>query len=183
MAAAKGPAGRGGGAAVPAALFLRVVALGVGVVYLEGRAAGAEADLERRKDEYRRMVGMRRRLEELRRNAPRRPAGPEGGGGEDLLATLGAKGRQANLPQGGITITRNPDRKEGGWKEVSYTVTLRAPAKDQPLPGGAVADFVSMVERERPEVKSKNLSLTYAGANFASATVTFSLFQREGPAP
>lgn len=185
MAAAEKAAGgrRRGGAAVPGVLLLLAAGAGAGAWGLHGRMVRAESDLERYKGEYRRMVSMRRRLEEIRRTVPSPPAASEGEGGEDLLATLGAKARQANLPAGAMTIARNPDRREGGWKEVSYTVTLRAPGKDQPLPGAAVADFLSRVERERAAVKAKNLSLTFSGPNFASVTVTFSHFQREAVGP
>jgi hypothetical protein len=156
-----------------------VLALGLGGlgVYLRHGALKSEGDLTRSKDEYERMVRMKRQIEELKKNAPKLPSSDKGG--EDLLQLLASKARQANIPQNMLTTARNPDRKEGGWKEVTYTVTLRAVSKENLVLRTAVADFLALVEKERPSVKAKNLGLTFSGNDFTSVTITFSLFQRE----
>ncbi len=158
--------------------FLAVCLAGLSI-YLRHEAARAEAALERAKRDYGDMVRMKRAVDEFRKNAPRTPLVEKGG--EDLLQLLGPKARQAGIPQNMLTITRNPDRKEGVWKEISYTVTLRPPAKDAVVPRASVVDFLGLVERERPAVKAKNLVMAFSGRDFSSVSVTFSTFQRESP--
>jgi uncharacterized protein HemX len=156
-----------------------VLAMGLGglAFYLRHGALRAESELSRSKEEFEKMVRMKRQIEELKKNAPRLPAAEKGG--EDLLQLLASKARQANIPQNMLTASRNPDRKEGGWKEITYTVNLRATSKDNLVLRSSVVDFLALVERERPSVKAKNLALVFSGNDFTSATITFSLFQRE----
>jgi hypothetical protein len=143
------------------------------VVLWHGDAARAREDLERSKDEFRALAKMKSRAAELTAKNPK----PIASNVEDLLSYLSAKSRQAGVPQGVMNITKNPDVTAGGWKEVSYTVTLRA-AKDAPLSRSAFADFVRFVEDERPSVRSKSLALGLAGDGLSAATVTFSSFVR-----
>jgi len=170
---------RKGAAAVIAISAVLAAGLGGLTLFLRHGAERAEADVVRTREEYDRMVRMKRQVEELRKNAPRQPVAKEGG--DDLLILLGPKARQANLPQNAITITRNPDRKEGGWKEVTYAVGLKAASRDALLSRNAVVDFLGLVEKERPSVKAKNLGLVFSGNDFPSVSITFSLFQRESP--
>jgi hypothetical protein len=166
-----------GASAVIAISVALAMGLGGLAFYLRMGALKAEGELVRSKEEFEKMIRMKRQIEELKKNAPRLPAAEKGG--EDLLQLLASKARQANIPQNMLTTSRNPDRKEGGWKEVTYTVTLRAASKENLVLRSSVADFLSLVEKERPSVKAKNLSLTFSGNDFTSATITFSLFQRE----
>ncbi len=167
-----------GAAAVLVISLLLAAGLGGLAVYLRHDTLGLERDLDRTKEEYDRMVRMKRQIEEFRKNAKGLPAA-DAKGNEDLLQLLGPKARQAGIPQNMMTITRNPDRKEGGWKEVTYTVNLRAASKETSISRDMVVDFLGLVERERPSVKVKNLSLSFSGNEFTSAAITFSLFQRE----
>ena len=96
---------------------------------------------------------------------------------EDILPFLGKKGAAAGIPQNLFNVARNNPQKQGGWTETSYTVTLRA-TKEAPIPRSAVADFLIAVETERPSIKSKNLSLTFAPSSpdLSAVSVTFSQF-------
>ncbi len=147
------------------------------LLYLNGAAAKAAEQLERSKKEYSEMRDWRRKIEEVLRKNPR--AGKTIESPDDLLAFLSAKARQAQIPLGSMTLSRNPDQKTGSWKEISYTISLRAPAKETPIQRNPVVDFVGMVENERPAIKSKSINFAFTGDNFASVMLTFSTFRNE----
>jgi len=178
MAAAANGTGqpRRSAAAVIAISAVLAAALGGAALTLRHGSVQAADEVERSKEEFEKMVRMKRQIEEIRKGAPRAPAAEKPG--EDLLQLLAAKARQAGIPQNMLTITRNPDRKEGGWKETAYTVTLRSQTKDSSVARPAVVDFIGTVERERPSVKAKNLSLNFSGSDLTSVTLTLSVFQR-----
>ena len=174
MTAPKGTSGSSGG--LVAILALLGVGLGATALWLHAETSKAEETLGIRKDEYRRMVDrMKPALENRRKGA--KPTGPSN---EDLLTFLSRKAGQAKIPATLFNIQRNQELKSGGWKEQSYTVNLRG-AKDAPVIRDAVADFVRLVETERPAVRVKNLALAFAGNDLGSAAITFSAFEREGP--
>ncbi len=155
--------------------ILLISGLGGLVWYLRGEAEKAGGELERAKAEYREMVRQKKavedhlRLQKAGRTADLRP-------GEDLVTFLSRKAAQAQLPANLFSIAKNPDLTSGGWKESSFTVTLRG-TKENPVPRGPIVDFIRLVEQERPSIKVKNLNLAFAGDPFSAATLTFSTFE------
>lgn len=99
--------------------------------------------------------------------------------GEDINALLAAKARLAQLPMGALSVSRGAESKQPGWKETTYLVNLRAASKEAAIPRIPLVDFFRMVEEERATLRSKTLTILYAGDNFASVQVLFSSFQPE----
>jgi hypothetical protein len=178
MAAAKAKEGRGGGGGA-AVFLLAALVLGLGglVFHFDQEARKAERELARVKDEYREMVRLKRPVEEHLKSQKGRGAGTEPRN-EDLVTFLSRKATQAQIPANLFSIARNPNLTSGGWKEDSFTVTLRG-TKENPIPRASVVDFIRLVEQERPSIRVKNLNLAFAGDPFQSATLTFSAFTRE----
>lgn len=170
---------KGGTSAVALAIAGAVaLALAGGVLWLRQDEERARAEFRRALDEYREMVGMKRALEEAKRRGPR----PAASAGEDLLQFLDKKRAQAGIPQGSFTVEGKQDLSPRGWKETAYRVAIRG-QKDAPVPRGPVVEFLRLLEEERPSVKTKGLTLVFAGDAFSSVTVTLSSFQRdEAPA-
>jgi hypothetical protein len=174
MAAAKEPGG--GGKVVLWGSLLAAAGLVALIVVFDRGADEARGELELAKENYKRMVAMKRQLEEYKKKNPGRS--PSDRGLEDLLQFFSAKARQAGIPQGLFNVTPNPVVTYTGWKETAYTINLRAPSKENSVSRASIVDFLKLVEDERPSVRSKNLALQFAGQDFQSAVVTFSYFLR-----
>jgi len=154
-----------------------ILALGlVGlVVFFHHDAKAAQEDLDQAKRQYKEMVAMRRSIDESRRKGTS-AQGPATSS-EDILTFLDKKRAQAGLPP--VAPAQQDVPPGGGWKERIYTITLSG-TKEAPLSRGAVADFLRLVEDERPNVRTKNLKLVLAaGDALSSALITLSSFQRE----
>lgn len=172
---AKGKEG-GSGAVLAIAGLLGLGALGL-VLYFRDQASLAEKSLAQAMDDYREMQQrMKKPVEEYLRAQKGRPAQKEEAGG-DLLTFLDRKAREAGLPPGSFTISRNAPSVTGAWQESSYTVTLQGEKKDAPVKRGPLVDFLARVEKERRSTKSKSLQLTFAGEDLKSAVIGFSQFQ------
>jgi hypothetical protein len=166
------------GGAGPMALLTAVLGVGLGValIWLYGEAGKAEAALERAKRDYREMVDrMKPAVQQMLKSTP---PGSKGPANEDLLTFLSKKSTQAGIPAAILKIQPNASLKTGGWRETSYTVNLQG-TKEAPVMRDALAAFVRYVETERPGVRVKNLSLSFAGYDLSQAAVTFSAFDRE----
>lgn len=173
MAAPK-PSG-GAGALVAITTLLGAGLIGL-IVWLSGETSREEAALDRAKREYREMVD--RMKPAVAPYLAKKPGAAVPN--EDLLTFLSRKATQAKIPASIFRIQRNQELKSGGWREQSYTVNLQG-AKDAPVSRAAVADFVKLVETDRPSVRVKNLSLAFAGDDLGSASLTFSAFDRDQP--
>lgn len=173
MAAPKASGGAGALVAITGLLGAGLIGL---IVWLHGETSREEAALDRSKREYREMVD--RMKPAVGPYLAKKPgaAAPN----EDLLTFLSRKAAQAKIPASIFRIQRNQELKSGGWREQSYTVNLQG-VKDAPVSRTAVADFVKLVETDRPSVRVKNLSLAFAGDDLGSASLTFSAFDRDQP--
>lgn len=170
-------AASGGGNATFALFGLIALGLAGAAVWLQGEASGERGKLDRYKKDYREMADrMRRPVEQFL--SSRRGSGESRPSGEDLLTFLSRKATQAQIPPGLFAIQRNQEFKAGPWKEQSYTVNLRG-TKETPLPRGPVADFLKLVEQERPAVRAKGLALAFAGDPLSTAVLTFAFFEPE----
>lgn len=172
MAAEKAASGGGGSlAAITALLGAGLIGL---IVWLYGEAAREQEALDRAKRDYREMVD---RMKGPVRDHLKGPKTPSGNPNEDLLTFLSRKSTAAQIPSSIFKIQPNQPLTSGGWRETSYTVSLQG-TKEAPVSRDAVADFVRLVETERPAVRVKNLSLTFDGNDLGQAAVTFSAFDR-----
>ncbi len=177
MAAAKATEGKS--SVVVGFSILLISGLGGLVWYFREEADRAGRELERAKTDYREMVRLKRPVEEYLRNRSRRP-GTEARPGEDLVTFLSRKATQAQIPANLFSIAKNPELASGGWKESSFTITLRG-TKENPVARGPVVDFIRLVEQERPSIKVKNMNLAFSGDPFSSAALTFSSFEQPAP--
>lgn len=155
--------------------------LGLGLagaaLWLHAEAAKEAGRLDRVKREYREMADrMRKPVEQHLKS--RRAGGEARATAEDALTFLSRKASQAQIPPGILAIQPNQEVKTGSWKEKSYTVNLRG-TKDAPLPRAPVADFLRLVEAERPAIRTKSVSLAFAGDPLATAVLTFAFFELE----
>ena len=180
MAAAKANEGRSS-VAVGISIVL-IAGLGGLVWYFREEAERAGRELERAKNDYREMVRQKKPVEEYLKNQKAGKGTDAVKVGEDLVTFLSRKATQAQIPANLFSIAKNPDLTSGGWKETSFTVTLRG-TKDAPVARGPVVDFVRLVEQERLSIKVKNLNLAFAGDPFSAATFTFSSFEQAAPRP
>lgn len=173
MAAEKAASGGGGAlAAITAVLGAGLIGL---IVWLHAEASREEEELLRSKREYREMVDrMKGPVRDHLKGGTKTPAGNPN---EDLLTFLSRKAAAAQIPSSIFKVQPNQPLTTGGWRETSYTVSLQG-TKEAPVSRDAVADFVRLVETERPAVRVKNLSLTFDGNDLGQAAVTFSAFDR-----
>jgi hypothetical protein len=165
-----------GGSVIPIVIsaLLALGAAALAALFFNDAQKAAE-ELQTSKDDYRRMVDqMKKPVEEFLRNRKNRAGSQESN--EDMLTFLDRKARQAQIPPGVFNIARNQDMTVGPWKETSYTVTLQSQTKDTPVERKPVVDLLRFVETERRSTKSKNLRLTFSGADFSSVAITFSSF-------
>lgn len=170
---------RDGGSSVAfiVAATLALGALGL-VYYYHGQAAAAEKALLQSEDDYREMQQrMKKPVEDFVRRTKGQPATPKEEPTGDLLTFLDRKAREAQIPAGSFTITRNATSTTGAWQESSYTVSFQTEKKESLIKRNPVVDFLGKVERESPSTKSKSIQLTFSGDDLKSATIGFSQFK------
>jgi hypothetical protein len=170
------PSGGGGNAAF--ALFA-LVALGLGgaAVWLHGEAEQERRKLDRYKRDYREMADrMRRPVEQYRKT--RKGDGDARAAGEDILTFLSRKAGQAKIPPGLLAIQRNTETKAGPWREQSYSVNLRG-NKETPLVRGPIAEFLRLVEAERPAIRARSVRLAFDKDLLSNAELTFAFYELE----
>jgi hypothetical protein len=158
------------------ALLAAGAGLGTLIFHLRADADRASRELQRAIRMYDEMGAFRRII--LSAGGPRRKVGASVPG-EDVNALLAAKARQAQLPMNALSISRGAESKQPGWKETAYLVNLRAASKEAAIPRAPLVDFFRMVEEERATLRSKTLTVLYAGDNLASVQILFSSFQAE----
>ena len=166
-------AASGGGNAHFAFWALIALGLGGGAVWLNGEASKERERLDRYKKDYREMADRMRRPVEQHLKAAK--GGGATAAGEDLLTFLSRKASGAKIPPGLFSIQRN-ETKVGPWREQTFTVNLRG-SKETPLQRAPVADFLRLVETERPAVRTRTLNLVFAGNDLATAVLTFAFFE------
>jgi hypothetical protein len=149
-----------------------ILALGAayGVYYCYDEALKAEATLERSKEEYKKMGGWKRPVEDFLRKNKGKQA-PEST--EDMMVFLDKKAREAQIQTGSITFSKTPPNNLTSWIETVYTATLtgKDPIKKAPL-----VDFARKVEAERRLTKVRSLQLVLSGEDVKNATITISQF-------
>lgn len=161
----------GGSTTVIALSALLALGAAGGVYYCYDEAVKAEAALERSKEDYRKMAGWKKPVEDFLRKNKGKPAAPETN--EDMMVFLDRKARESQIGSGSITFSKTPPTNLTSWVETVYTATLTG--KD-PVKKNPIVDFLRKVEAERRNTKAKTLQLVYSGDDLKSATITFSQF-------
>lgn len=156
------------------AVLSALLALGAayGVYFCYDEALKAESNLERAKEEYRKMGGWKKPVEEyLRKNKGKAAAAVEDN--QDMMVFLDKKAREVQIPSGSITFSKTPPNNLPSWVETVYTATLTG--KD-PIKRNPIVDFLRKVEAERRLTKVRSLQLVLAGDELKNATITISQF-------
>jgi hypothetical protein len=163
---------------VPWTVFLLAVAIATGASFLYRESERARVALEDAKRDYEEMQSLKGMIAEGKLRSRRVSPGTESK--EDPMSFLGRKAVQAGIPQNVFRPSRSTGVKQGPWTETSFTVTMQG-AKDAPILRSSVADFIVAVETERPSIKSKNLSLSFApgSGDLGNVSITFAQFQRD----
>ena len=154
-------------------VFSALLALGAayGVYYCYDESLKAESNLERAKEEYRKMGGWKKPVEDFLRKNKGKQTGPEST--EDMMVFLDRKAREAQIPSGSITFSKTQPNNLSSWVETVYTATLTG--KD-PIKKNPIIDFLRKVEAERRLTKIRTLQLVLAGDEIKNATITVSQF-------
>jgi hypothetical protein len=98
---------------------------------------------------------------------------------EDLTAFIGRTATKVGLEQKFIgQIAYEGERKSPPWREYAITVNLNG-QKDSPVPHTTLVDFLSAIEKERPYLKSKNLTLVFTGSDYQRVQATISYFRKD----
>src|SRR5262245_57971667 len=161
----------GGSSMVVALSALLALGAAGGVYYCYGEAGKAEENLNRAKDEYKKMASWKKPVEDFIRKNKGRAAAPESN--EDMLVFLDRKARESQIAPGSITFSKTPPTNLSSWTETVYTATLTG---KEPVKKNPIVDFLRKVEAERRTTKVKTLQLVFSGDDFKSATLTFSQF-------
>lgn len=166
----KKPAGNG----VLLIAIVAVAALAGGVFWLHQRSEKSRKDLDRSVEEFNELRDLKARLLQVQNRAggnKKVQAPPENP--QDLVNFFGQKRRDHGIPN--IAI-KEPDREIPwtGWKEFPYTLTIR---KEDAVPLLNFVNFLAAVERERPYLKSKAVTINYEEGKMVWGTVTISFFK------
>lgn len=94
----------------------------------------------------------------------------------DVVTYLGSTFTRS-FAQDQFTVTQQPERKTSTWKEQSYKVQFRKKS-DSTIDAVPLIDTLIAVEKERPDLKSKEIQLEYKEDAIVAATVIFSSFER-----
>ena len=167
----------GSSVALVASAALAVV-LGGLIFWLKGRQERMDADLKVSITQYEQMKEMKKKLFSY---------GPKSKGGakpaqkpeDDMTAYIGKTAKKVGLPESVIgNITYEGEKSSPPWKEFPISVTLNG-TKDQPVPHTAFISFLETIEKERPYLKSKNLTLQFAQSDYSRVQATISWFRRD----
>jgi len=165
---------QGGSSMVIALSALLALGVAGGVYYFYDEAGKAETNLNRAKDEYKKMAERKKPVEEyLRQRKGRSASAPTSN--EDMLVYLDKKARESQIPPGSITFAKNPPNQLTAWTEIPFMATLQG-SKDAGVKRLPIVDFMRRVETERRSTKVKTLQLLFSGDEFKSASFTFSEF-------
>jgi hypothetical protein len=153
---------------------LLAVAAAGGVYYFYNEAAKAEANLNRAKDEYKKMAERKKPVEEFLRHLKGRSSSTPAST-EDMLVFLDKKARESQIPPGSITFSKDPPNQLTAWSETPFRAMLQG-GKDAGVKRLPVVDFLRRVETERRSTKVKALQIVFSGDEFKSASILLSEF-------
>ena len=128
--------------------------------------------METAKGEYKRMKKMApdvMRLLDLKKQLART------GTQQDPSTYLSEKFRQGRVA---VDVKPGPSLKLEGWVERPFGVKFPKSRTD-PLDRLVIVDTMTRIERERPDLKSKNLKLMFSGNDLRDAVIQFALYTRE----
>lgn len=153
-----------------------VLAMGGLALWFSSQLEAVQERLSAAKEQYEGMKTLKPELTRLIRQAPQGKA--QDVDVAEIPRFLDSVRAKHNLPQ--PTISSNTPQTVGKWKEYATTLTFeRSGPKEGGTNRAALVDFLAAVEKERPYLKSKNVTVTYGDGGVSSASVTFSYFKRE----
>lgn len=157
--------------------FLAIVVLAGVTAWLYRRAEKARDGWERSCQEYDKMKTMKKTIVDLRQKSGggTKKIQPPPDNPGDLQAFFGQKRREQQIGDMGV---REPDRAVSmqGWKEYAYQLSLR---KEAAVSRAALVNFLISIERERPYLKSKELTINYEENGTVWGNMTISFFKAD----
>ncbi|OHB74341.1 MAG: hypothetical protein A2Z34_00390 [Planctomycetes bacterium RBG_16_59_8] len=184
MTQSAGQPGKFGAAnAALAALSLLAIVLAVATVLASGeerelagkKIPAAKADIAEMIKEKEKIVAMRNALPEgVILEIPERPEG--------LISLIEKKADENRIGKQFRKQISHTEERRREWKEHAYTIAL-AGTKTEKIRREDIVAFLLGVEIERPYLRTKTLSLTFADNDLEKADATISYFKREAPKP
>ena len=145
-------------------IFLVILLLGVigGIVWLQGEVETAQLQLDQAKDDYEQMKGWQRSIAKNR--AKQKKAGGGAKPPEDpssILSYLTEKARQSGIPAN-LTVPIAPEKSPvvKGWRQWTWKFRING-NKENLLTRTSIVKFLQTVQKERPYLKTKDLTIDY----------------------
>lgn len=135
-----------------------------GLYFLNQHVERMRARVDQSAQEYKKMQGYVRVIEELRRKYPNvQPIDPNNPP-RDVVTYLQEKAGRSGIPTGLLNVHPQPPDKREGWAEHRFDVILNS-EQNQMATRSNVLDFLLGVEQERPYLKTKDLDLNFKGTS------------------
>jgi hypothetical protein len=151
-----------------------VVALGGAVVWLQQRSEKAKANLERSVEEFNELRDLKAQVVDIQRKAGgAKKVQTPSDNPQDLVVFFGKKRTENSIPNIGI---KEPDREVPwtGWREYPYLLTIR---KEDAVQRSNFIRFLESIEKDRPYLKSKSITVNFEPDNSVWGTMTISFFK------
>ncbi|MHC4606495.1 MAG: hypothetical protein ACYTAF_06125 [Planctomycetota bacterium] len=152
------------------------VAAGAVAWYFSGQHAAALEEVEEAKDNYSRMAEEAPSVYNLVQAALKAEKG--GGARQDPVTYLGTVFSKHGFPRPRYTVSRLRDSTVGNWTERTYKVDFPR-RKDDPFTRSLLVQTLAAIERERPDLRTKDLTLDFEKNDLTSATVIFVQYEVE----
>ena len=155
------------------AAVIAVVAGGA-VYYFHGNWEEAQKTLEQAKKDYLDIVAKAPKIHQL---VLAKKDLRKGGNTSDPVTFLGSAFRRAGFSNAPV-VSQERGMTGGGWKETPYKVHFRR-QRDTTINRVLFINTMVSIERQRPDLRTKNIAFTFKDGNLIAATVTFSKFERQ----
>lgn len=100
------------------------------------------------------------------------------GSQSDPATFLGGAFTKRGFPADRFTVARERESTMPGWKETPYKVDFTR-KRDDLLERARFIDTLAAIEKERPDLKTKNLRVVFDENSVTDATIVFSRFEKE----
>ena len=171
---------KGGSRGVFIVLILLVLGILGGIVWLKGNVDTAQLQLDQAKDDYEKMKGWQRSIAKNRVKQQKTGGGPKPP--EDpssILSYLTEKARKSGIPAN-LTVPIAPEKSPvvKGWRQWTWKFRING-NKENLLTRKSIVDFLQAVQKERPYLKTKDLTIDYQEEKILKAYVEIFYLAKE----
>lgn len=157
--------------------ILAVAALSGGIYWLHRGQKKAADDLARSKEEYGRLLDLKKKVDSVQQRAGGVKVKPPPQDPADLASYFTEKATASGISKVAVRVPEGSGRM-AGWAEYAYTITFGERESTATRP--ALAAFLQTVEQERPYLKTKSLNVKFGEQNAVSGNVVISFFKAQG---